>query len=322
MLLGAGKLGSMRKKRWPLITLIAVVALAIAGVLIAPNFAPIPQYETYEVQRTEVVKTVSANGQLAETQLLAYGASEQPILTAANGASLAIAQFGVSLEIESIEVAVGDLVEEEDLLFTYLNQFGQEVEVFAISDGVVRSVDSAAGLRTSGAVVTVGSNLPIVSVFVSEYDADLVEVDQVATIELDAINAVFEGTVKTIGQVAQSVSGIKQYEVLLEVTYTPSGARFGMSATAEIKVLSKSDVLAVPMSALVGEETPQVDLLIVDADGNQSTKTVDLVLGISGDSFVEVTSGVVEGDLVVTGISGTIPAPINFGPPPGARQGG
>ena len=312
----------MRKRRWPIITLVLVVVLTIVGVLIAPNFAQSPEYETYEVTRTEVVKTVSANGQLAETQLLAYGVSEQPILTAANGTNLSIAQFGLSLEIESIEVAVGDLVSKDDLLFTFLNQLDQEVEVFAIADGIVRSVDSAAGLRTSGSVVTVGSNEPIVSVFVSEYDADLVEIDQVATIELDAINAVFDGTVKSIGQVAQSVSGIKQYEVLLEVDDTPAGARFGMSATAEIGVLSKSGVLAVPMNALVGEETAQVELLRVDSEGNQTVETVDLVLGLSGDSFVEVISGVSEGDLVITGVSGTVPAPINFGPPPGVRQGG
>ena len=312
----------MRRKRWPLITLISVAALAVAGVIIAPNFAPVPQYETYEVSPTEVIKTVSANGQLAETQLLSYGVSEQPILTAANGSVLSVAQFGQSLKIESISVAVGDLVEKDDLLFTYLNPLGQEVEVLSISDGVVRSVDSASGLRTSGTVVSVGSDRPIISVFVSEYDADLVEVDQIATIELDAINAVFDGTVRTIGQVAQSVSGIKQYEVLLEVKKTPSGARFGMSATAEIRVFSKAGVLAIPMNALVGDEATQVELLRVDSDGNQSIQKVDIVLGVSGDSFIEVTSGLTEGDLVVTGISGSIPAPINFGPPPGVRQGG
>lgn len=312
----------MRKKRWPLITLITVIALAIAGVIIAPNFAPIPQYETYQVSRTEVIKTVSANGQLAETQLLAYGTSEQPILIAANGSTLSVAQFGQSLKVEAIEVAIGDSVKADDLLFTYLNQVGQEVEVYAIADGIVRSVDSAAGLRTSGSVITVGSNLPVISVFVSEYDADLVDVDQVATIELDAINAVFEGTVRTIGQVAQSVSGIKQYEVLLEVVSPPSGARFGMSATAEIRVFSKSGVFAVPMNALVGQDLVEVELLRVDAEGKQSLETVEIVLGVSGDSFIEVTSGLSEGDLVVTGISGTIPAPINFGPPPGVRQGG
>ncbi len=312
----------MRKRRWPLITLGVVIIAAIAAVLVTPYLTQAPEYETYEVVNTEVVKTVSANGQLAETKQLAYGPAEQPILTSANGSVLSIAQFGLSLEVESINVSVGDLVQKDDLLFTYVDQLNREIEVNAISDGIVRSIDTEAGLRTSGTIISIGSNKPIVSVFISEYDADLVALDQVATIELDAINAVFDGTVINVGQVAQSVSGIKQYEVLLSVDEIPAGARFGMSATAEIKVQSRDNVLAVPLSALVGDEAAQVDVLTDDAEGNQSVSTVDLQLGLVGDSFVEVTSGLAEGDLVVTGVSGSVPAPINFGPPPGVRQGG
>lgn len=311
----------MRKKRWPIVLAAAVVMSVAGGILAAPLFTPTVQYETYEVAPTEVVKTVSANGQLAETQLLAYGTAEQPILIAANGNTLAIAQFGASLEVDVISVELGEEVSKGDLLFTYLNPLGQEIEVEAMSSGVVRSIDSSDGLRTSASVVTIGSTEPVVSVFVSEYDADLVQLGQVATIELDAINAVFEGTVETVGQVAQSVSGIKQYEVLLSVSSVPSGARFGMSATAEIVVQTKTDVLAIPLSALVGEEEPQVDVLVTEGE-SQSIERRTLTLGLIGDSFAEVTQGVFSGDQVITGISGTIPAPINFGPPPGVRQGG
>jgi multidrug efflux pump subunit AcrA (membrane-fusion protein) len=311
----------MRKKRWPLVLAAAVVVSVAGGILAAPLFTPTVQYETYEVTPTEVAKTVSANGQLAETQLLAYGTAEQPILIAANGNTLAIAQFGASLEVDVISVELGEEVSKGDLLFTYLNPLGQEIEVEAMSSGVVRSIDSSDGLRTSASVVTIGSTEPVVSVFVSEYDADLVQLGQVATIELDAINAVFEGTVETVGQVAQSVSGIKQYEVLLSVSSVPSGARFGMSATAEIVVQTKTDVLAIPLSALVGEEDPQVDVLVTEGE-SQSIERRTLKLGLIGDSFAEVTQGVFSGDQVITGISGTIPAPINFGPPPGVRQGG
>lgn len=310
----------MRKKRWPLVVgLVAIFAVA-GGIFVAPSLSPKPEYETYEVKPTTVVKSVSANGQLAESNLLAYGPAEQPTQISVNGSVVQPAQFGLSLEIESISVAVGDKVQEGDLLFTYLDQLGREVDVDAVAAGVIRSVETYAGLRTSGSVVTIGSNKPVVSVFVSEYDADLVSIDQIANIELDAISAQFEGSVVSIGQVAQSVSGIKQYEVLLRVAELPTGARFGMSATAEIQVLTKEDVLAIPLNALVGEEQVQVDVLVEDQDGNQSVSRVDVQLGVFGDSEAEVLSGLKKGDLVVVGISGTIPAPINFGPPRGARE--
>jgi multidrug efflux pump subunit AcrA (membrane-fusion protein) len=311
----------MKKRRWPWLIGVTAVVAAVAGGFVFSSLNTVTEYETFEVKPTEVIKTVSANGQLAESQLLAYGPSEEPVLVSANGSPAIPVQFGLSLEIEEINVSAGDSVKAEDVLFSYLNQMGQSVEVAAISDGLVRSIDTAAGLRTSGSVLTIGSAEPIVSVFVSEYDADLVSLGQKATIELDAINAIFEGEVVRIGQVAQSVSGIKQYEVLVEVSEIPTGARFGMSATAEIEVEQKSDILAIPMSALIGD-VPEVDILVVDADGKQSVETVAVELGLAGDSLVEITSGLSEGDQVITGVAGNIPAPVNFGPPPGARNSG
>lgn len=311
----------MSKKRWFWLSGVVVVVVVIVGLVTNRVLTRESNFETYEVSQTSVVKTVAANGQLAETQLLAYGPSEQPVLTSANGAIALPAQFGVSLEVNSIEVAVGDKVAKDDLLFTYNNAFGQSTRVRAQSAGVVRSVDTAEGLRTSGQVVSVGSNTPVVSVFASEYDADLLDLNQKASIELDAINAVFEGEVISIGQVANSVSGIKQYEVLVEVKTTPAGARFGMSATAEIEVERVDGVLAVPMSALIGE-VPEVQVLRDDSGGASVVETVTIELGLRGDSLVEVTSGLEVGDLVVTGIDGQIPGPIQFGPPRGAGNNG
>jgi multidrug efflux pump subunit AcrA (membrane-fusion protein) len=311
----------MKKRRWPWVVAASTVVAIVAGGFIFSSLNQTVEYETYEVKPTEVIKTVSANGQLAESQLLAYGPSEEPVLVSANGSQAMPAQFGQSLEIEQIEVSAGESVKADDILFSYLNQLGQSVEVVALADGIVRSVETAEGLRTSGSVLTVGSAEPIVSVFVSEYDADLVTLGQKATIELDAINAVFEGEVVRIGQVAQSVSGIKQYEVLVEVKSIPEGARFGMSATAVIEVEKKSDVFAIPMGSLMGD-VPEVQILKTDAEGNQTIELVKVELGLSGDSLVEVTNGLSAGDQVITGVSGSIPAPVNFGPPPGARNSG
>jgi multidrug efflux pump subunit AcrA (membrane-fusion protein) len=311
----------MNKRRWPWVLGTTAVVAAIVGGFVYTSLNQTIEYETFEVAPTEVIKTVSANGQLAETQLLAYGPSEEPVLVSANGSNAIPVQFGMSLEIEEILVSAGDSVDSGDVLFSYLNQMGDSTEVLAIADGIVRSVDTAEGLRTSSSVITVGSAEPIVAVFVSEYDADLVSLGQKTSIELDAINAVFEGEVIRIGQVAQSVSGIKQYEVLVEVNNVPTGARFGMSATAEIEVEKKVDVLAIPMGALIGD-IPEVEILTIDAEGNQSVSLVEVELGLTGDSLVEVVGGLSVGDQVVTGVSGTIPAPVNFGPPPGARNNG
>lgn len=311
----------MKKRRWPWILALTLVVTVFASGVIVRSLNQTTQYETFEVQATEVSKTVSANGQLAESQLLAYGPSKDPVLISANGSPAGSAQFGLSLKIETILVKVGDNVLAGDLLFSYIDQIDESVDVLALTAGIVRSVDTAQGLRTSASVLTIGSAEPIVAVFVSEYDADLLSLGQRTTIELDAISAVFEGTVIRIGQVAQSVSGIKQYEVLIEVSDVPQGARFGMSATTEIEVGRRANVLAIPMAALIGD-LPEVEILEIDADGNQTVELVRVELGLSGDSLVEVTGGLSAGDLVITGVSGSIPSPVNFGPPAGARNSG
>jgi multidrug efflux pump subunit AcrA (membrane-fusion protein) len=311
----------MKKSRWIWLLGSAAVLIAIIASIAIPALTEQTEYETYEVTPTAVVKTVAANGQLAESQLLAYGPSQQPILVSANGSQVVPAQFGISLEINQIEVTEGQAVSEGDLLFSYDSQLGQSVEVTAIADGIVRSVDTSEGLRTSGQVVSVGSAIPVVSVFASEYDADLVDIGQKASIELDAIDAVFEGDVISIGQVARSVSGIKQYEVLVEVTQIPTGARFGMSATAEIEVERSSSVLAVPFSALIGE-LPEVQILVIADSGEQTVTSVEVKLGTRGDSLVEITSGLQAGDLVIIGLAGEVPSPVEFGPPRGAGNNG
>ncbi len=311
----------MKKRRWLWLSGSAVLLVAVIAAFAVPALTAQTEYETYEVSPTAVVKTVAANGQLAESQLLAYGPSKQAILASSNGSESLPAQFGLTAEITQIEVTRGQLVEEGDLLFTYVSALGQSVRVRAIADGVVRSVDTAKGLTTSGQVVSVGSAQPVVSVFASEYDADLVDVGQSATIELDAINAVFKGSVLSIGQVARSISGIKQYEVLVEVDEIPEGARFGMSATAEIEVERTEAVLAVPFSALIGE-LPEVQVLVNGGSSSQSVKTLKVTLGTRGDSLVEVKTGLKAGDLVIVGLAGDVPAPVEFGPPRGtANQG-
>jgi multidrug efflux pump subunit AcrA (membrane-fusion protein) len=311
----------MKKRRWLIYTGLGLALAGVTAAIAIPALNPTINYETFEVAPTAVVKTVSANGQLAESQLLAYGPSQEPVLIASNGSQIVPAQFGVSLEINQIEVSEGASVAEGDLLYTFNNVQGRSVQVVAISAGIVRSIDTATGLRTSGQVLSIGSTQPIVSVFASEYDADLLNPGQKATIELDAIDAVFEGAVISIGQVAKSVSGIKQYEVLVEVAEIPTGARFGMSATAVIEVERSADVLAIPMGALIGE-LPEVQLLKVDEAGNQNVETVKVELGIKGDSLVEISSGLNKGDLVIVGISGDVPAPVQFGPPRGAGNNG
>ena len=94
---------------------------------------------------------------------------------------------------------------------------------------------------------------------------------------------------------------------LARVTLKPDGQqlRAGLSAAVSIITDKRSDVLLVPNGAIQETDSgPQVEL-----KNGTETKPVQIKIGLVGDSFTEVTSGLKEGDVVMLA-------------PPRARGGG
>lgn len=308
-----------KRKKWPWVLAVIGLISIVAAILIAPRLQPRLEYETYRVEPTEVVKTVAANGELVDQSLLSYGPSPSPAVSSQFGELTQVAQFAPA-QIESVSVRVGQRVAVGQELFSYRDSGGQLVTVEARNFGVVRAVFAANATQSSGAVVQIGAGTPAISVWVSEYDADRVQVGQIATVTIDALELGLTGRVFDVSDTARNVAGIKQYQAIIQVTGLPEQARIGMSATAAIVVESKQGVLAVPTAALVDPSDNFVDLLVASGDA-QRLERLELEFGLVGDSWIEVTSGLAEGDLVVTGIAGEVPGWIYFGPPPGVRNG-
>ncbi len=308
-----------KRKKWPWILAAVGLVSIVAAILIAPRLQPRLEYETYKVEPTEVVKTVAANGELVDQSLLSYGPSTSPVVSSQFGELSQPAQFAPAL-IETVSVRVGQQISAGQELFSYRDPTGAIVIVEAQNFGTVRGVFANNGTQSSGAVVQVGAGTPAMSVWVSEYDADRVRVGQVATVTLDALELSLTGRVFDVSETARNTAGIKQYQAVVEVTNLPEQARIGMSATAAIVVESRQGVLAVPTAALIDPEENFVDLLVGVGD-SQRLERVELQFGLVGDSWIEVLSGLSEGDLVVTGVAGEVPGWIYFGPPPGVRSG-
>jgi hypothetical protein len=68
-----------------------------------------------------------------------------------------------------------------------------------------------------------------------------------------------------------------------------------MSAVASLQVLTATDAIAVPVSAVFRDGELDAVWLVVDGEATQRSVT----LGAQGEEYLEVVDGVQEGDIIV-----------------------
>ncbi len=129
-----------------------------------------------------------------------------------------------------------------------------------------------------------------------------VQVGQDVIITADALpGQSFEGYVARIGIRGTSTSGVTSYPVTVKLKDN-SVLMPGMNVTADIQIEQATHVLAIPVNAVSRGNT----VLIVDpaSAGNSELgipagyKQVEVTLGRSNEEYVEVLSGLSEGDIV------------------------
>jgi HlyD family secretion protein len=149
---------------------------------------------------------------------------------------------------------------------------------------------------------------------VDETDVPNVKVGQRATVTIDAYpNKTYEGVVTEVGsspmtaQRAGASGEAINFEVKIQLTTPPAGVRPGFSASADIITGTREKALAVPLQALVVREKPgskagkaqDEEGVYVHKDGKVSF--VPVSTGLAGDTNIEITKGLTEGQQIVTG---------------------
>ncbi len=177
---------------------------------------------------------------------------------------------------------------------------------------------------TSGFIILAALDEFVVTAEFAEGDVVGIAVGQKVSLEFDALpeeTRVGEVTqVAPFGVVDPSGSSLTTYEVTISLPNPPAGLRAGMTAQASITTEERLGVVAAPVTALV----PTDDGFIVRVQGEDGVITnVDVEVGIRGGYYVEILSGLSEGDRVVTGSDGELPPTdtgFGGGPPEDAEE--
>ena len=139
---------------------------------------------------------------------------------------------------------------------------------------------------------------------IDELDIDNVEVGQTVNITSDAKEGqTFTGVVTKVSVVGTTSSGTTTYPVTVRIDET-DGLRPGMNVDAEIVLSSADDVLAIPSLAvnrgdtvLITSDSPSA-VNALEQEAPEGYVYVQVTTGVSDDSYIEVTSGLQEGDTV------------------------
>ncbi len=197
-------------------------------------------------------------------------------------------------------------------------------------DATVASINGAVGDNVgtgSKAFITLTDpDLMRVKVGFSEADALQIKVGQPATVTMDASpDRIFTGTVTSLDPTQTSVNNVVTYYAKVDLVGDLEGVRPGMSASVDVRTDERKGVLTLPSSEVKGSSstaTVRVRTTSKAADGKTTTtdSPTQIIVGLRGDSSVEIKSGLSEGQQVVVESSGgSLPAGIQL---PAGRPGG
>jgi RND family efflux transporter, MFP subunit len=156
-----------------------------------------------------------------------------------------------------------------------------------------------------GDLVSVGTNSfriddlnkLLVDVEVAEVDINSIKVGQSATLTFDAIpNQEYTGKVVEVARVGESIAGVVNFKVTLQILNPDEHVLPGMTAAVNITVTKLEGVLTVPNRSVRTENGKQVIYLLREG----KVVSVPIVLGAASDTTSEISSGDVKaGDQVI-----------------------
>lgn len=220
---------------------------------------------------------------------LEKGTGTNALLTAYRQTQLALQQAKDNLAA-TVLTAPGD-----GTITSVTGAVGQKVGSGSTSSSSSTSSTTTTTTASGFVVVTDLKNL-VVKANVSESDVSKLKADQAATVTVNAMAGTpVQAKVTTVDLTPTTANNVVQYGVSLALTQPPAELKPGQSASVEITVAAAQGVLAVPAAAV--QTVSGASSVQVMENGAESRKTVEV--GVRGDQYVEIKSGLTAGEEVV-----------------------
>ena len=232
----------------------------------------------------------------AERQLETAQTSYQSTLASNAAAALLATQSDIAEQQASVVTAQVAVATAEKAV--------SDTVLVAPASGTVSAVNGAVGEAVGsggdGFITLVDLGTLQVKAAFSETDAAKVQVGQTATVSFDALTGqTFTGKVVAIDAASTVTSNVVTYNATVALDSTSPQVKVGMTASVDVTVAQKDDVLVLPASAVSGRgDTAAVTVRIADGDEERQ-----VTVGLRGDDSVEILSGLSEGDVVVTKVA-------------------
>ena len=187
-----------------------------------------------------------------------------------------------SAEIEAIEVSLPNAV------------------ITAPINGEVSWIELEPGewaVATAPVITIIDTSVLQMKGIIDEMDMPSVELGGKVIVTLDALpDKQTEGKVTYISPIGTIQSGVVFYEATLELEKIDRMFRDGMSATADVIVEERKDVLLLPVGAISREGGGYYVMKML---GEEQSEQIEIKVGLNNGRFMEILSGLKEGDEVL-----------------------
>ncbi len=236
------------------------------------------------------------------------------------GSNVMVLEHGLSLKnyqqynVDLAKAAVTLENTKTDLLKTIIIA---PIDGTVVSVGVKRNdILSAMDYSSRSAVQLVDTRAIKFQGLVDEIDILKIKTGQKARITVDAVpSTLFTGTVTFISPYGakSGTSNVVKFAITIELDPSDIELKGGLSSTADVAVSNVENVLLIPLAAVTTTPAGSSAAVINEATGQSEKRPV--TLGNQNQQFVEVVSGLKEGDKVL--IEKTVTAaPVLSAPPP------